>query len=87
MAVNEQIPQEGQQSGLSRQCNNLVKSSNIKSSDEEEDDGTTCKICKVSWVELTEKCGDVVQYICQKCYGKRDISGDDDFTCSIYIGQ
>ena len=46
MAVNEQIPQEGQQSGLSRQCNNLVKSSNIKSSDEEEDDGTTARFAR-----------------------------------------
>ena len=61
MGFNEQIPQEEQQSGLSWQCNNLVKSSNVKSSDEEEDDGTTCTIWKDPWVELTEKCGDLFQ--------------------------
>ena len=40
-----------------------------------------------------EKCGDWVQcdicdeYICLKCYEKRDISADDDFICSICIGS
>ena len=34
---------------------NLVKSSNDESSDEVEDDGTTCKIWKIPWIELTER--------------------------------
>ena len=38
--VNEEIPQEGQQPGSFRQCNNLTESSNDEGSDE--DDGTTC---------------------------------------------
>ena len=58
---------------------------NDESSDEDEDYGTTCKICKIYWIELTKKCGDWVQcniyseYICTKCNDKRDISADDDF--------
>ena len=28
----------------------------MKNSDEEEDDGTTCKSCKIPWLELTERC-------------------------------
>ena len=49
-----------------RQCNNLVESSNNESCDEEEDNGTTiCKTYKISWIELTEKCGDWVQ--CDIC--------------------
>ena len=73
--------------GPSRQCNNSVEYSN----DDEEDDGTTCKIYKIPWIELTEKCGDWVQcnirneYISPKCYGKKDISPDDDFFCSVCI--
>ena len=88
MVFNEEMPQEKQQPGPSRQCNNLAESSNDESSTEEEndeeDDGTTCNVCKISWIELTKKCGDQVQcnicdeYICPKCYGKRDISADDD---------
>ena len=80
MAVNKETPQEEQHPGPSRQCNNLAESSNGESSDEE-DDGT-CKICKIPWVELTEKCGDWVQCnicdecICLKCYGNIDISAD-----------
>ena len=85
MVVNEEIPQEEQQPGPSWQCKNLAELSNDESSVEEEGDGTTCSICKILWVELMEKCGDWVQcdicdeYICPKCYDKRDISADDDF--------
>ena len=67
-----------------RQYSNSSESSNDESCDEEEDDGTTCKICKIHWIELTERCGDWVQcdicdeYICPKCYDERDISADDD---------
>ena len=63
----------------------MAESSNDESSDEEEDDSTTCKFCKIPWTGLTEKCGYWVQcdiwdeYICPKCYGKRDVSVDDDF--------
>ena len=70
------------QSGKLRQCNILTESSNDESSDEEEDDGTTCKICEIPWIELTEECGDWVEcnickeYICPKCYDKRDIYAD-----------
>ena len=42
MVVNEEIPQEGQQPGSSRQCNNLTESSNDEGSEKEEDDGTIC---------------------------------------------
>ena len=62
----------------------MVESSNDESSDEE-DGGTTCKICKIPWIELTEKREDWVQcdmcdeYIFPKCYDKADISADDDF--------
>ena len=80
------MPQQEQHPGPLRQCNNLAESSSDESSVEEEDDGTsTCKICKIPWTELTEKCRYWVQrdicdeYICPKCYGKRDISTDDDF--------
>ena len=82
-AVSEKIPQQEQQPGPS-QSNDLAGSSIDESSDEEED-GTTCKICKISWIELAEKCGDWVQcdtcneYIFQECYDKRDISADDKF--------
>ena len=40
MVVNEEIPQEEQHPGPSRQCNNLAESLNNGSSDEEKDDGT-----------------------------------------------
>ena len=46
--------------GLSRKCNNLAESSNNENSDEKEDDGTTCKYCKIPWIKLTDKCGDRV---------------------------
>ena len=60
-------------------------SSNDESSNEEEDDGTAWEICKILWIELTEICRYRVQcdifdeYICQKCYEKKDISADDYF--------
>ena len=83
--TNLVITQEKQQPGPWHQCNNSAESSNDESRDEEKDDSPTCKICKIHWIELTEKCGDGVQcdicdeYICPKCYEKRDISDDDDF--------
>ena len=55
---------------------------NYENSNEEVDDGTTCKICEIPWIELTEECGDWVEcnickeYICPKCYDKRDIYAD-----------
>ena len=48
--ASEEIPQEEQQPRPLRQCNNLAKSSNDESSHKEEDDGTTCKICKIPWI-------------------------------------
>ena len=53
--VEGEIPQEKQQPGLLRQCNYLAESSNCESSNEEEDDSTTCKICKIPWIELTQR--------------------------------
>ena len=50
-----------------------------------EDHGTSCRNCKISWTELTEKCRDWIQcdigheYICSKCYDKRNIFTDDNF--------
>ena len=47
--------------------------------DDEIDDGITYKICKITWIELTEKYGHWIQYnICDEyiysnCYDKRDI--------------
>ena len=67
-----------------QQCNNLAQSSNDEGSDEE-DDGTTCKICEIPRAGLKEKCGYWVQcdicdeYIYAKCYDKRDLSANDDF--------
>ena len=55
---SEGTPQEEHQPGPSRQSNNLVEPSNDESSDEEEHDGTTCKFCEFSWIELMKKCGD-----------------------------
>ena len=87
------MSQEEQQPSLSPQNNNLDESLNDESGDEEEDDGITYKFCKIPWIELTKKWGDCVQcdicdqYICPKCYDKRDISADDDFFSSIYIGS
>ena len=52
MVVNKERPEEEQQPGPLRQCNNLTKSSNDESSNEEEDHGI-CKICKILWIELT----------------------------------
>ena len=81
----KKIPQEKQQLGLSGQCDNLALSSNNESSDEEEDNGTTWKICKIPWIELAQQWGDWVQcdicdkYIGPKCYDKRDISADEIF--------
>ena len=51
---NEDLPQVEEQPGPLWQCNDLAESLNDESSDEE-DDGNTCKICKISWGELTEK--------------------------------
>ena len=84
-AVNQETLQEEQHSGPSRQYNSLAESQNDKSGDKEEYDGTTCKVYKTAWIELTEKCGDWIQsdicdeYIYPKCYDKRDVSADDDF--------
>ena len=78
--VDEKIPQEEKQPDPSQQCNNLPESSNEDSSDEEKNDGTTCKIFKIPRIKLKEKCGDWVQcdicdeYIVPKCYEKRDIN-------------
>ena len=78
--VDEKIPQEEKQPDLSQHCNNLPESSNEDSSDEEKNDGTTCKIFKIPRIKLKEKCGDWVQcdicdeYIVPKCYEKRDIN-------------
>ena len=46
MIVSEEILQEEKQPGPSRQCKKLAQSSNDESSDEE-DDGTTCKVCQI----------------------------------------
>ena len=49
--------------------------SNDESRDEEKDDGSTWKICKIPRIELTKKCGDWIQwdicdkYVCPKCSG------------------
>ena len=59
--VRLSMPQEEEQSGPWRLCNNLTESSNGESSDEE-DDGTTCQISKIPWIELIVKCGDWVQW-------------------------
>ena len=89
--VNEEIPQEKYYPGPLRPCNNTAEPSNDKGTNEEQDDGTTNKICKIPWKELTEKRGDWVQcntcdkYICPKCYDKRGISADDDFFVSLCI--
>ena len=89
--LNEEIPQEEQHPGPSKQHNNMAESSNDESSDKEEDDGTTCKIYKIPWIELMEKCGDWFQCnICgecifPKCYDKRGISADDDFFVVFYL--
>ena len=75
-AVNDEIPQEKQQPGPSRIRNNLDKSSNGESSNEEESGGTTCRICQIPRIELMEKCGYWVQfdicdeYIYPKCNGR-----------------
>ena len=55
--INLEIPQEEQLPGPPRRCNNLAKSSNDESADEELVDGATCKICKIPCIELTEKSG------------------------------
>ena len=80
MVVNKEIPEEEQQPGPLRQCNNLAESSNDRSSDAEGHD-FTCKICEILWIELTDwvQCDICDEYICPKCYGKRDISADDHF--------
>ena len=90
MIVSEEVSQEEQQPGQSQQCiKNLAQSSN----DEEEDEGTAgipCKIFKIPWIELTEKCGYWVQsdicneYIYPEGYEKRGISADDEFFCSFF---
>ena len=55
MVVNEETPQEEQEPGLLPQSNNLSESSNDENSDDEEENGTNCKPCMISWIELTEK--------------------------------
>ena len=67
------------------EINNLAKWSNDESSNCEKDYGTTCIICKIRWIELKEKCGEWVQcdiwdeYICPKCFEKKDIFKENDF--------
>ena len=41
----------------------MAKSSTDESSDEEKDDCSTSKICKILWLELMEKCGNVFKKI------------------------
>ena len=71
----------------------MAESLNDESNDEEEDDCTICKICKIPWIEVTEKCGDWFQcdindkYICPKSVMKRDIFPQMMMFCSIYIGS
>ena len=56
-----------------------------ESGDEELFDGATCKICKIPWIELTEKSGywsqcDICdEYIWLKGHSKRDMSADNNF--------
>lgn len=45
--ISEETPQEEQQLSPSWQSNHLAEPSNDESSDEEEDDGTICTICKI----------------------------------------
>ena len=79
--------QEEEQPGLSRQSSNLTESNHqmMRVAIKKEDDSTTCKIWDVPWIELAEKYRDWVrydiydEYICPKCYDKRDISADDNF--------
>ena len=67
-----------------RRCNNLTESSNDVTNNKEKDNGTTCKICKISSIELTDKEEDWVQcdicdqYIFPKCFDRTDIFADDD---------
>ena len=77
-AVSEEIPQEEQQPGTLRQCNSLAKSLNDESSDEDEDDGTACKICKIPWIKLMRNVniGFSTAYM-----------GEDNLFCSIGIGS
>ena len=51
--------------------------SNDESRDEEKDDGSTWKICKIPRIELTKKCGDWIHWdICDKCICPK-CSGDE----------
>ena len=50
MVANEKIAQEEQQPGLSRRCSNLADSLNDERRNEEEDEATTYKICKILWI-------------------------------------
>ena len=63
--------------------------SDSSSEEEDEDDGTVCKICSIKWIDLTENssiwvqcdiCGD---YICPNCYRDDDLKDDEDFYCYI----
>ena len=90
---HEEKHQEEQQTGPSRQCDNLTESSNDESSDEKENDVTICKTCKIPWIELKEKCGGGVQcdiydkYIYPRRYDKRDMIPQMIILfCSICIG-
>ena len=49
---NEEIPQEEQQRGPLQQFYKFSESLNDESSDEEGNYCTTCKICKIPWIEL-----------------------------------
>ena len=92
MVVNKEIPQEEEQQGPSRQCNDWPETSNYESNDEEGVD-TNCKICKIPWIKLREKCGDWVQcdicdeYISQsamtRCISANDIKVRFLFNCPL----
>ena len=83
--VNEEIHQEEQQPGPSQECKNLAESWNDGCNVEEEDGRSTCKNCKLPWIELMEKCKGWVQfdicdkYICPKCCDKIDLCAGKGF--------
>ena len=52
-------------SQVDQQWNNLAELSHEEGTNEEEGDGTTCKICKILCIKLVDKCGDWVQ--CNIC--------------------
>ena len=76
-----------------RRSSRQVHQGNDESSDEKENDVTTCKTCKIPWIELKEKCGGGVQcdiydkYIYPRRYDKRDMIPQMIILfCSICIG-